>query len=636
MPDRALVPASPSRADAVLPPPDAFERVLRQTRRLFGGAEAFVARWTDGHLDLIPTPDAAPRASAEAARVLESGQAQIAPLGDSAGCFAGAPVLTPDGVCVGALCVVAPGHEALSADDVAALQDLAALAACAWRLDEEMRHHTRTEQRLRDALDDARHNLESIAEAFVSIDPHWRITYVNPQAVRRSGLSRDELVGHVVWDRFPGSQETTFYPELIRALETQTPVVVEGLYGDSWYRMKGVPHRKGLSLLISDVTQRRQAEEALRASEARAHLLVQHLSDVICVMEPSGQLTYVSPSCERLLGCSADELCGQNVFPFIHPDDLPAAQGVLEVCSLQHGARPPFGFRWQRPDGSTVPLEAIGHNLLHEPTLRGIVVTVRDATERHRAVKALEQSLEKERQVNELRASFVAMASHEFRTPLATILSSANLATRFLDKSREKTDKHLQRISQTVQDMLELLDDLLELERLGADETRPEAHALDLPALLAEILDELRHGLASGHDLHLSGDVPPLIEIDRVTLRLILSNLLTNAVKYSPEGSTVTLDVSRPEPGAPVVAFRVTDTGIGIPEHEMGLLFEPFHRAANVGTIQGTGLGLSMVKQAVDRNGGTIHVSSELGTGTTFEVVLPLRARRAASLPPSP
>ena len=389
------------------------------------------------------------------------------------------------------------------------------------------------------------------------------------------------------------------------------------------------------ALVASELQLYREVQEhdrtalRLRSSEERARLLVQHLSDVICVMEPDGVLTYVSPSCERVLGSTADALVGQNAFAFVHPDDQLHAVHALRRCAEVAGVSPPIDFRWSRPDGSYVALEALGHNLLHEPALRGIVVTARDATEQRRAIAALEQSLEKERQVNELRASFVAMASHEFRTPLATILSSASLATRFFDKSREKAEKHLQRISTTVQDMMNLLDDILDLERLGTEVATAGPQHLDLPALLAELFEELRFGLGARHTLKLSGEVPGLMEADRITLRLVLSNLLSNAVKYSPPGSTVWLDVSRPEPGAPVVHFRVTDQGIGIPPAEMALLFEPFHRAANVGTIKGTGLGLAMVKRAVERCGGTIGVESRLGAGTTFEVMLPLRLRRA-------
>lgn len=380
--------------------------------------------------------------------------------------------------------------------------------------------------------------------------------------------------------------------------------------------------------LYREVQEHDRTAARLRTSEERARLLVQHLSDVICVMDPDGTLSYVSHSCERLLGITADALVGQNVLAFIHPDDQIHAAHALRRCAEQPGVSPPIDFRWGRPDGSFVALEALGHNLLHEPVLRGLAVTVRDATEQRRAIAALEQSLEKERQVNELRASFVAMASHEFRTPLATILSSAGLAVRFLDRDREKTDKHLKRIGTTVQDMMSLLDDILDLERLGTEVSTMDPERFDLPALLAELFEELRFGIGTQHQLQLSGEVPAVMEIDRVTLRLVLGNLLSNAIKYSPPGSTVRLDVSRPELGAPVVHFRVSDQGIGIPKNEMALLFEPFHRAANVGTIKGTGLGLAMVKRAVDRCCGTITIDSALGAGTTFEVMLPLRARR--------
>ncbi len=368
----------------------------------------------------------------------------------------------------------------------------------------------------------------------------------------------------------------------------------------------------------------------LHDAETRANLLVQHLSDLVCVMDPDGTLTYVSPSCGRLLGCTAAALTGTNLFRYVHPDKLPAAVYALEQCAADGTPTPPLDLPWRRADGAYVRLEAFGYNLLHEPAMQGLVVTARDVTERCRAIEALEQSLERERQVNELRSSFVAMASHEFRTPLATILSSANLAERFLDKSREKATKHLQRIAHTVEDMLHLLDDILDLERIGAEEARHEVQRLELRPELDALLEEIRIGVGAGRTIHLTGDVPRTLDIDRTSLRLVLGNLLTNALKYSPGGESVLLDVSPPEPGAPVALFRVTDRGIGIPRAELPLLFEPFHRAANVGPIKGTGLGLAMVRQTVERLGGTIRVESVPGEGSTFEVMLPLYAPRKA------
>ncbi len=540
--------------------------------------------------------------------------------------YAGVPLRSPEGFAVGTFCLAAPSPRVLSPDELQTFLDLGEIAASIQQLRHGLRQHDETTELLRTALEDAGHQLEHIAEAFVSIDPEWTITYVNPQALRATGLAWYELAGHNVWTRFPGASQTLFHAELHRAMRDQVRVAVEDRYGARWYRMKAVPHRKGLSVLVSDVTERREAETALRRSEERFRLLIEHLSDIVCVMDATGTITFISPSCSRVMGQSAEELIGRNVFDFLHPDDLEATTAAFRRCAEQPGVAPPVDFRWRQPDDSHVHLEAIGNNLLDEPALRGIVVTSRDATERRMVLETLHRSLEKERVVNELKSGFVAMASHEFRTPLATILSSAQLAERLMSRSHEKAEKHLHRIDTTVRAMLGLLDDILALERVGAGEAQ-DTEAIDLPALLADMFDDLQVGVGANHRLRLTGTVPPVMHTNRMTLRLMLSNLFTNAIKYSAPGTEVVLDVSRPEPGAPVVTFRVTDHGIGIPAHEVALLFEPFHRAGNVGTIPGTGLGLSMVKRTMDRCGGTIDVQSVEGQGTTVEVMMPLTQR---------
>jgi signal transduction histidine kinase len=221
------------------------------------------------------------------------------------------------------------------------------------------------------------------------------------------------------------------------------------------------------------------------------------------------------------------------------------------------------------------------------------------------------------------------MVSHEFRTPLTTIRSSAELLERYKNRlSDEKKQSHHQRIQSAVDRMTQLLDEVLLIGQAEAGKLKFEPKPMDIVAFCRELVEGMqvivnnRH--QSGSHQHAiaftsSGDCTDA-QMDEKLLGHILTNLLSNAIKYSPEGGTVLFDLVCT---ARQAIFRIQDSGIGIPEEYLPQLFESFQRADNVGTIQGTGLGLAIVKKAVDLHGGTIAVESEVGIGTTFTITLP-------------
>ena len=247
--------------------------------------------------------------------------------------------------------------------------------------------------------------------------------------------------------------------------------------------------------------------------------------------------------------------------------------------------------------------------------------------ELRRAHEEVSRALAHERELNELKTRFISIVSHEFRTPLTTILSSAELLEYY--GARWPEDKkllHLRRIAETVQRMTALLDDVLIISRTEAGRLAYQPQPLDLVPWCRNLVEEFQLGMGAGHRLVLEWAGPGEPErvpavMDGQLLHHILSNLLSNAIKYSPAGSEVRLAV---EPAGEQVVFRVEDHGIGIPAADLPHLFEPFHRASNVSHISGTGLGLNIVKRMVDLCGGRISVASEEGRGSTFTVELPL------------
>jgi signal transduction histidine kinase len=248
---------------------------------------------------------------------------------------------------------------------------------------------------------------------------------------------------------------------------------------------------------------------------------------------------------------------------------------------------------------------------------------VRDITERKRVEADIRTALEKEKELNELKSRFITMASHEFRTPLATILSSTELLQHYSYKwSEEKKLQHFQRIQAAVKHMTGLLNDVLLIGKAEAGKLQFNPTVINLSQFCRELVEEMQL-TASDYRIVFRNQVDSLTDcmMDEKLLRHILSNLLSNAIKYSTQGSTVSFELVCEQGDA---VFRIQDQGIGIPVADQAQLFNSFHRASNVGTISGTGLGLAIVKKSVDFHGGNITFESEVGEGTAFIVTLPL------------
>ena len=231
-------------------------------------------------------------------------------------------------------------------------------------------------------------------------------------------------------------------------------------------------------------------------------------------------------------------------------------------------------------------------------------------------------ALEKERELNELKSKFVSLASHEFRTPLSTIMSSASLISQYKDRSElEKVEKHVQRIKSSVGHLITILNDFLSLGKLEEGKVEIMDETIELKGFFSEIEEELKATLKSGQQIKVGFD-PNLdtIESDSSILRNILFNLISNASKYSPDDRSIYVNCTL---GNDKINFSVRDEGIGIPENEFKHIFERFYRASNAGQIQGTGLGLNIVKRYAELLGGKISFTSQYGTGSTFTISIP-------------
>ncbi len=226
--------------------------------------------------------------------------------------------------------------------------------------------------------------------------------------------------------------------------------------------------------------------------------------------------------------------------------------------------------------------------------------------------------------INELKSRFISVASHEFRNPLHIIVAYAQMLYRGGEKLTSDKKKQLfTRIKASSNKMTATLDDVLTLTKGELREQKCNLQLLDLPELCSQLISEMQIATATHHEINftIQGEYTSCY-LDENLIRQILTNLFSNAIKYSSLDAPVDFDLIFQDAE---IIFKIKDSGIGIPLKDQSQLFESFRRASNVGEIPGTGLGLAIVKQSVELHGGTIAVDSEVGIGTTFTVILPLK-----------
>lgn len=396
------------------------------------------------------------------------------------------------------------------------------------------------------------------------------------------------------------------------------------------------------------------------------HAVAESASDMIAVLDAEGRRLYANPALVRLLG-GCGTLVGTDSFVDIHPDDRERMRALFrQVATDGCGTRAEY--RLVDGQGATRHVESQSNVVCGGSGLLRVVVVSRDVTERRRMEEALSglnrelesrieartaqlsaakgqlegtvaelqaahaelrareedarRALERARELHELKLRFVSMTNHEFRTPLTTILSAADLLRTYDSRfSGAERLEILDDIRGAVGRMTEMLDQVLTISRSDAGrlEFRPEPQ--DVVAFARELLGSMGKADLGNHRFVFESDAAEATRpFDARLLTLILQNLLSNAAKYSPHGCRITLRVAGDDAATRI---EVADEGIGIPEADQPNLFKTFFRGSNVGRIPGTGLGLAIVKRAVQRHGGSIACHSAPGAGARFTVHVP-------------
>ncbi len=386
---------------------------------------------------------------------------------------------------------------------------------------------------------------------------------------------------------------------------------------------------------IKQIAVRRWSEEALRESEARYRLLTENANDVIWTMDlnadlENNALSYVSPSVERIRGYTSAQVLSQKLNEILTSDSLELAQqNILEVLSKEaKGEKVDYyvlNLEHYCKDGSTVWMECSMSFLRDEKENPvGIMGVSRDISDRRKAEEEASrvQMLE---ELDRLRSALIASVSHELRTPLTSIKGLAStLIQPDVEWDSETQKEFLMTIDQSADRLAYIVSDLVEMAQLEAGVMRMNKDWWDMNSIINIVSNDLLT-LTTEHDLEVSilTDLPK-VYVDDTRIGEVLTNLVSNAAAYSDDGTRIDIEVAQKD-GEIIVC--VMDEGIGIPEEQLGRVFDRFFRLDKAAARRkgGSGLGLSICKGIVDNHGGSIWVESRLGKGSSFKFSLPIK-----------
>jgi PAS domain S-box-containing protein len=488
-----------------------------------------------------------------------------------------------------------------------------------------------------------RNLVETTSDWIWQVDENAVYTYVSPQVRDILGYEIEEILGKTPFDLMPPEEAqrvAEIFSDIVASRQPFTHLENTNLHKDLHpvvVETSGVPvfdkagNFRGYRGIDRDITQRKIAQEALRSSEERFRSLSACSPVGIFETDIAGRCLYTNPRYQQICGFTLEESLGEGWSRLIHPEDRDRVLAQWSLCA-RDGRKYSDEFRFQTKEGIVRWIHVRSSPMFSaQDELIGYVGTVEDITSRRQGEANILAALHQEKELSELRNSFLSLVSHEFRTPLTTIRSSAELLDRYNNRlSEEKKQTHYRRIESAVDRMTHLLDEVLLIGQAEAGKLKFEPQPMDLVPWCRDLVEGMQVVVENAHlnERHQhaiaftsSGECTDA-QMDEKLLGHILTNLLSNAIKYSPEGGTVQFDLVCT---AREAIFRITDSGIGIPAEYLPQLFASFERASNVGTIQGTGLGLAIVKKAVDLHRGKIAVESEAGVSTTFTVMLPLK-----------
>ncbi|MBE8971033.1 response regulator, partial [Nostocales cyanobacterium LEGE 12452] len=494
------------------------------------------------------------------------------------------------------------------------------------------------EQGLRIEAEVAKAHLETviagIQDQFFVLDREWRYSFVNERVADVVGIPKEELLGKIVWEVFPDIVKSEFHTQVHRAIAQNTVVQFEYFYApwQRWFENRVYPFGEGVSIFVTEISDRKQAEKALRESEEKFRNMADNAPFMVWVTDSNSQCTYLSQSWYDFTGQSEEMGLGFGWLNSVHPEDYNDARNVfLEASSSYSAFR--MEYRLRRKDGKYRScIDAANPWFGVDGEFKGYIGSVIDITERKVAEAERDRLLELEQaarteaeRANRIKDEFLAVLSHELRSPLNPILGWARLLqTREFDAVALK--KAIATIERNAQLQAQLIEDLLDVSRILQGKLNLKMLPVNLILVIEAGLETVRLAAEAKNiqiQTMLDASLGQVLG-DSGRLQQVIWNLLSNAVKFTPEGGKIDIQLECVDAQAQIT---VSDTGKGISPEFLPYVFEYFRQADGTTTRKfgGLGLGLAIVRHLIELHGGTVWAESlGEGHGAIFRVRIPL------------
>jgi len=441
--------------------------------------------------------------------------------------------------------------------------------------------------------------------------------FVHPDDLEMVKKSDFQLQNNLVNERDINYRLSVGNPTVVKYIRSQAKLVLNDI--NEPIRIDGV---------WSDISELIMAEQRLKDSEAKYRLISENIKDIITIFDNMGRVHYISPSATKITGIPQDNYNTKSFFELAHPDDRKLIKHfIYRFSSGEKESK--LTYRALFLDGTYHWVETIVSILEKKGKTILLQTSTRNITERIQAQLELTKALQKEKELRELKSRFVNIASHEFRTPLATIKSSSELIKLFIDKDEnklspavyDKVNKKIETILTDVNNITDLMSEILTMGKVEANQIGFNPEPINFSEFITEYIEIDAVKILNNRVL--DKNLPSnnyVTNVDTKLMRQVFQNVIENAIKYSADDKAVELTLMANEKRS---IFRVKDHGIGIPASDLQYMYQSFFRASNVENIPGTGLGMSIVKLFVEMHGGTVSIESTIDVGTTITIEIP-------------
>lgn len=502
------------------------------------------------------------------------------------------------------------------------------------KLHQEIAHRIKVEASLRENEEKFRALIENANDAVVLITDSGTIKYVSPGYERIYGYSSAEVIGHNISEKIE-KHNAERLAEKIFILEKdhskQEYLVYKDVHKNGYEIILEVvisnelhnPAIEGYVLVIRDITERKRAEEELTESEERYRKLVE-LSPLAIVVHTGKKLVFVNEAGKRIFHAKQDDnVIGRDILDFVHPDYRDAVMSRIQKMLAEPHAVVPMEQKFITLDGDVIDVEVVAASFNYKKS-KSIIVVFQDITERKNTNAALIESESKLRESNKNKDKFFSIIAHDLRSPFSSLLGYSDLLVEgFEDLSEEDLKNSIFILNKSIRKVYNLIENLLQWSRLQTDKIEINAVTVDLWSVshMATSLLEV-NALNKNIAIHNEISKNHFVFADEIMLTSVFQNLISNAIKFTKNGGEVFL---KSYDRGNYVEVNVVDSGIGISQDTLDRLFKIEIHQSTLGTNEekGTGLGLILCKELIEKSGGRIWVNSEENKGSTFTFILP-------------